>query len=99
MGVFNCDCCGRCCQSLKLFGEHYKDLDDGSGTCRYFDKSTSLCSIYENRPLKCRVEEGFEWYQKTYGVKLSFDKYISECYKGCDFIKAQWVKDHPEESS
>lgn len=63
---FNCDKCGLCCRSLKKFGELYADLDDGSGVCKFFDKTSNLCTIYDMRPLKCRVED----------VKLTFQRFL-----------------------
>ncbi len=82
--AFKCDKCGLCCRSLRYFGELYSDLDDGSGCCRYFDKSTNLCSIYEQRPLKCRVDEGY----KVYFSNISYEKYIDATIKGCQALKS-----------
>ena len=61
---FVCTCCGACCMQLPLFGPMYQDLDRGDGVCKYFDVSTKLCTIYKERPLKCRVEEGYDVYFK-----------------------------------
>ncbi len=49
---FNCDKCGLCCRSLKKFGELYADLDDGSGVCKFLDKTSNLCTIYDMRHFK-----------------------------------------------
>lgn len=57
--MFKCDCCGCCCRNLNK-SELYSDLDRGDGICKYL--SGNLCSIYENRPLLCRVDECYDLY-------------------------------------
>ncbi|MBQ9274748.1 MAG: YkgJ family cysteine cluster protein [Succinivibrio sp.] len=76
---FFCSRCGACCRSLRSFGELYRSLDDGSGVCRHFDLRTNLCTIYANRPLQCRVEEGYE----TYFKQLPYESYLQLSYEGC----------------
>ena len=51
---FPCDCCGICCETLIRL-DVYNDLDDGTGHCRYYDRISHLCTIYEHRPEKCNV--------------------------------------------
>lgn len=46
---FPCDCCGICCETLIRL-DVYNDLDDGTGHCRYYDRISHLCTIYEHRP-------------------------------------------------
>lgn len=53
---FECDRCGCCCMQLDL-SELYRDLDRGDGVCKYLDMRTKLCSIYDERPVKCNVEQ------------------------------------------
>ena len=55
--MFKCDKCGECCRNLQL-SEIYKDLDSGNGVCKYL--KGNLCSIYHERPLKCRVDESYD---------------------------------------
>lgn len=57
--MFPCDQCGECCRNLKL-SDLYKDLDRGDGVCKYL--SGNLCSIYESRPLLCRIDESYQVY-------------------------------------
>ena len=54
--IFECKQCGNCCRHLDR-SELYKDLDRGDGVCRYL--KDNLCSIYEDRPLLCRIEESY----------------------------------------
>jgi Fe-S-cluster containining protein len=53
---FNCSQCGECCRHLDR-SALYRDLDRGDGVCRYLDGD--LCSIYDTRPLLCRVDESY----------------------------------------
>lgn len=55
--TFPCSQCGACCRRLRL-SALYAGLDRGDGVCRYLHDN--LCSIYEERPLLCRIEEGYE---------------------------------------
>ena len=59
--MFPCDHCGACCRNLKL-SELYRELDRGDGVCRYLDGN--LCSIYQTRPLLCRIDESYERFFK-----------------------------------
>ena len=57
--MFKCDCCGCCCRNLDK-SELYAVLDRGDGICKYL--RGNLCSIYENRPLLCRIDECYDLY-------------------------------------
>lgn len=59
--MFLCDCCGECCRHVNLSPVYYK-LDRGDGVCRHLHGN--LCSIYETRPLLCRVDESYEMFFK-----------------------------------
>ena len=70
---FPCTACGKCCRNVGK-SEQTAFLDRGDGVCYHFNEQTNLCSIYENRPLVCRVEE----YYKTY---------LSDIYEWDEFVK------------
>lgn len=84
MDKFVCDKCGLCCQNLNL-NPIYAELDDGTGTCKYYDKETRLCKIYENRPLICNVEAGYQLYKD----QLSYADYIRLNYDMCKRLKGE----------
>lgn len=86
--TFKCDKCGLCCRSLNDFGDLYSDLNDGNGCCKYFDAKTNLCTIYETRPLKCRVDEGY----KKFFHSIPYDDYIEMTQKGCTLLKQKFKK-------
>lgn len=69
---FPCTSCGLCCKKIGITPEFFK-LNRGDGICRYFNDDTNLCSIYENRPIVCRIEDYYR-------------KYLSELYKWDDFV-------------
>jgi uncharacterized protein len=78
---FPCSSCGACCRSLNGSNE-YKDLDRGDGTCKHFDETTCLCTIYEERPAKCRIDHFY--YQSLSGLYRKEDYYnmnIDACNK------------------
>lgn len=84
---FYCDKCGLCCEHLPQI-ELYADLDDGSGMCKFFDKDTRLCTIYEIRPVKCNVERAYEWFRCT----MSYDEYIQKNLEACIRLKEFYQK-------
>ena len=81
--MFKCDACGECCRHLNR-SEIYKDLDRGDGICRYLEGN--LCSIYDDRPLLCRVDDAYyEYFQN----ELSLDEYYRLNYQACFRMKEE----------
>lgn len=80
---FKCDHCGLCCKNLHR-STIYASLDRGDGTCRYFDVTESICSIYENRPIVCNIDA---MYARYFADQMSKDKYYELNYSGCDELK------------
>ena len=79
--MFQCDKCGACCRNLNK-SPIYNELHSGDGICKYL--KDNLCSIYENRPLLCRVDECYEIIFKE---KLSYENYIQLNYEYCNMLK------------
>lgn len=79
--MFECDKCGLCCSHIGGI-DLYKDLDRGDGVCMYL--KGNLCSIYESRPLLCRVDESWE---KIFYAQMSKEDYYELNYKGCMALK------------
>lgn len=79
--MFQCDKCGACCRNLRL-SSLYKELDRGDGVCKYLDGN--LCSIYDNRPLICRVDDS---YNVLFKDKLSREEYYRLNYESCIKLK------------
>ncbi len=79
--MFQCDKCGMCCRNLQL-SELYSDLNRGDGICKYLEGN--LCSIYENRPLKCRVDDSYEIYFKSVMTREEYDRMNQEA---CELLK------------
>lgn len=79
--MFKCNQCGECCRNLDK-SELYNQLDRGDGVCRYL--RGNLCSIYEERPLLCKIDESYNVYFKdTY----SLEEYYKLNYEGCKKIR------------
>ena len=62
--------------------EIYKELDRGDGICKYL--KGNLCSIYKNRPMICRIDEGYEAIFRNY---ISKDEYYKQNYRVCEILK------------
>ena len=81
---FYCDKCGLCCSHLDLFGDSYKELNRGDGTCIYFNEQNRLCNIYNDRPDICNVEKGYILF---FSKLVSYQKYIDNTTEGCNKLK------------
>lgn len=79
--MFKCDMCGECCRNLDK-SPLYAALDRGDGVCKYL--TGNKCSIYDDRPLLCRVDEGYEAFFKDI---ISLDEYYRLNYESCDILK------------
>ena len=77
--MFQCDRCGCCCRNLHK-SEIYAELDRGDGVCKYL--LGNLCTIYERRPLFCRVDECYELFFSEDMIREDFYKLnMAECEK------------------
>lgn len=83
-GKFICDKCGLCCTQLNK-SSIYMELDRGDGVCKFWDEDTRLCTIYQDRPLQCNVDQAYEkWFKDI----LSEEKYYQLNYGACRRLKA-----------
>ena len=79
--MFHCDKCGECCRNLHK-SSIYDHLHDGNGICRYLYGNE--CSIYENRPLICRIDES---YSAFFSEQMTYDEYLQLTYACCKILK------------
>lgn len=79
--MFECNQCGECCRHLNL-SPLYAELDRGDGICRFL--KGNLCSIYELRPLICRVDESFDAFFQN---AMSREEYYRLNYEACRKMK------------
>ncbi len=79
--MFNCDCCGECCRNLNM-SVIYSELDRGDGSCIYLKGNS--CSIYESRPLICRIDESYKVFFKE---TMTLKEYYKLNYAVCDKLK------------
>lgn len=81
---FPCNQCGLCCEHL-AGSSLYHDLDDGSGTCKYFDRKSRLCTIYEHRPQKCNINAAYVWFQ----TQMNYETYSKLNLEACQKLKEE----------
>lgn len=81
--MFFCDKCGECCRNLNK-SPIYDNLHDGSGVCKYLEGN--ICSIYDERPILCRVNESYNIFFKD---AMTLDKYYKLNYEFCMKLKNQ----------
>ena len=72
--MFPCTACGQCCKNVHK-SEQTKFLDRGDGICHYFNESTLLCAIYEDRPLVCRIED---YYKAKFDAQQEYVKSLEQ---------------------
>ncbi|QRG70271.1 YkgJ family cysteine cluster protein [Brevibacillus choshinensis] len=66
---FPCTRCGLCCQHISHI-EQLAKFDRGDGVCIHL--VDHLCSIYDDRPEICRIDEMYHKAFKTYFTKEQF---------------------------
>ena len=79
--MFECDMCGECCRNLDL-SPVYAELHNGDGICKYL--KGNICSIYDNRPLLCRVDESYDVY---FSRMMDREEFYLENKKVCKQLK------------
>lgn len=86
--MFKCDKCGLCCESVSssFLG---KKLDRGDGICRFFNVTSRLCSIYENRLVFCNVDRCYEIFYKN---SVTREEYYNLNYEVCRQLKEKYGK-------
>lgn len=87
MKVFPCTSCGECCKNVHL-SEHTAYLDRGDGICHHFDEASKRCSIYEHRPLICRVED---YYHQFLTEAYTWDEFVKINLDICHTLQAEAV--------
>jgi len=80
--MFICEKCGACCRNLDK-SPLYADLDGGNGVCKYL-RPDSLCGIYKDRPLLCRVDD---YYNEFLAGVMTLDEYYKRNYESCIKLK------------
>lgn len=81
--MFTCDRCGECCRHLER-SSIYAELNRGDGVCKYL--TGNRCSIYEDRPLLCRVDECYEVY---FSKQYTYEEYEKLNYEACNLLKKE----------
>ena len=82
--MFKCDKCGLCCQALATV-DMLAHLDRGDGICKFYISESKLCSIYDTRPLLCRVDE---CYDAIFAKYMSKEEYEQINYHACQQLKS-----------
>lgn len=84
--MYSCEHCGCCCRNLDK-SDIYAPLDRGDGVCKYLKGND--CSIYENRPVLCRIDDSYDrFFSKTmskeefYGINKQACKLLQKLEEG-----------------
>jgi Fe-S-cluster containining protein len=79
--MFECDRCGCCCRNIGK-SDIYASLDRGDGVCKYLKGND--CSIYDARPLLCRVDKSYE---RLFSQVMSREEYYRLNKSACIKLK------------
>lgn len=85
MKNFECNSCGQCCRRVGL-NEVTAFLDRGDGICRHLDELSHLCSIYNDRPLVCRVDD---YYLAHLTNVVTWEEFVKLNRSICDELQGQ----------
>ncbi|KAB3534510.1 YkgJ family cysteine cluster protein [Alkaliphilus pronyensis] len=80
---YPCKYCGNCCRNIGDISV-LSQLDRGDGICKHL--YGNLCSIYYERPIFCRIDEG---YNKLYAHLLSKEEYYNINLTVCENLNKQ----------
>ena len=83
MAKFQCSKCGACCCNLDK-SIHFAELHNGDGVCKHLDGNTNLCTIYEQRPLLCNIDEAYDVHFKNY---MTRDEYNMKNHDACEDLR------------
>lgn len=81
--MFKCEKCGCCCRIAGSVPA-LKNICFPNGCCKYLNLENNLCSIYENRPLQCRVDD-FYWQKISHIMSLKEFYALNKAY--CDWLR------------
>lgn len=79
--MFKCVKCGECCRNLDK-SDLYRTLNRGDGVCKFLEGNQ--CTIYEIRPLLCRIDESYWTFFKD---KYSLEEYYKLNYEACNKLQ------------
>lgn len=85
MKKYPCERCGMCCRQVgrSFWGKKFATAD---GTCKFLDRKTNLCTIYDHRPLICNVD-------KYYDIYLSNEMSRQDFYQKNKEMCQYWQKE------
>jgi Fe-S-cluster containining protein len=89
--MFNCSGCGLCCTKIGAIIQNkesspvkeiidqfpYNYLEDGA--CEKYDKVSKKCTVYETRPLMCRVDEMHKHWPEVMSVEEYYRRTEAVC--------------------
>lgn len=76
---FPCTACGLCCKRVG-FSPQTAWLNRGDGICRHYDEVTKRCTIYEDRPLVCRVKD---YYRLHLAEQITWNEFVEKNLEIC----------------
>lgn len=79
---FPCTACGACCRSIN--GISFLEKYNRQGTC--IKLVNNRCSIYNERPLLCRIDEAYE---EVFSEFMTLEEYYEENAKACNVLQEQ----------
>lgn len=83
--MFQCDQCGCCCRRIGEV-DFAKHMALSNGTCKFLDTKTNLCTIYEKRPIFCRVDE---FYEKFLSDRMTKENFYLQNKMVCQKFKSE----------
>jgi len=63
-------------QNLPGISQIAAELNNGSGTCKYFDSDSRLCRIYDSRPIICNNKKFYDQNLKNVMTRENFDEIL-----------------------
>lgn len=84
MKSFPCTACGLCCKKAGLV-PNFPEPVNPDGSCSHL--KDNKCSIYETRPLICRIDEGWHSFSDEEKKKMSLLDWYRLNSKACNDLQ------------
>lgn len=81
---FPCTKCGLCCIHIDKV-EQLAHYHSGDGICMHYDPQIG-CKIYQDRPIICKIDEGYEQFFSTL---MSLQKYYKVNADACNQLQIE----------
>lgn len=80
--------CGECCRHIDRV-PMLNNFHNGTGVCKYLDRYTNLCCIYDRRPTICNISKAYDMY---FSYEYTEREFLQLNYDACRELQKERVR-------